>query len=51
MGIKKVIIPKQNQKDIDEIPAEVREKLEIILAEEISTVFDNALVNKNKVNK
>jgi len=46
MGIKKVIIPKQNQKDIQEIPAEVREKLEIILAEEISTVFDNALVNK-----
>ncbi len=46
MGIKKVIIPKQNQKDIEEIPAEVREKLEIILAEEISTVFDNALVNK-----
>ena len=46
MGIKKVIIPKQNQKDIEEIPAEVREKLEIVLAEEISTVFDNALVNK-----
>ena len=46
MGIKKVIIPKENQKDTEEIPAEVREKIEIILAEEISTVFEHALVNK-----
>ena len=46
MGIKKVIIPKENQKDIEEIPAEVREKIEIVLAEEISTVFEHALVSK-----
>ena len=46
MGIKKVIIPKENAKDIEEIPAEVREKLDIILAEEISTVFEHALVSK-----
>jgi len=46
MGIKKVIIPKDNEKDIEEIPAEVREKLQIVLADEISTVFEHALVNK-----
>ncbi|MBQ9716266.1 MAG: endopeptidase La [Clostridia bacterium] len=46
MGIKKVIIPNDNAKDIEEIPAEVREKLQIVLAEEISTVFEHALVKK-----
>ena len=46
MGIKKVIIPKENEKDTEEIPAEVREKIQIILAEEISTVFEHALVSK-----
>ncbi len=45
MGIRKIIIPKENEKDTQEIPKEVRDKLDIVLADKISTVFNNALVN------
>lgn len=45
MGIRKIIIPKENIKDMEEVPADVREKLDIVPAEEISTVFENSLVN------
>ncbi len=43
-GIKKIVIPKDNYKDIDEIPQEVRDDLEIVLADNIDTVLENALL-------
>lgn len=43
-GIKTIIIPKDNEKDIDEIPESVKKDLNIILADHIDTVLDNALV-------
>ncbi len=46
LGIKKVIIPKGNDKDLDEIPQEVKDSVEFVLADDIRTVFDNALVRK-----
>lgn len=45
MGIRKIIIPKENVKDMEEVPADVRDKLDIVPAEEISTVFENSIVN------
>lgn len=45
MGIRKIIIPKENEKDVEEIPKEVRDKLDIVLSDEITTVFENTLVN------
>lgn len=44
IGIKKVIIPKGNQNDLDEIPQEVRQKIQFVLADDIKTVFEHALV-------
>ncbi len=41
-GIKKIIIPSQNEKDIDDIPSEVRDEIEIVLAEHVDTVFEHA---------
>ena len=38
-GLKTIIIPKENESDIDEIPKEVKDKLEIVLVSEISEVF------------
>lgn len=38
-GLKTIIIPKDNIKDIDEIPKEVKDALEIISVENISEVF------------
>ncbi|WP_281678927.1 endopeptidase La [Eggerthia catenaformis] len=43
-GINTIIIPKDNEKDIDDIPESVRNELQIILADQIDTVFENALV-------
>ena len=43
-GIKKIIIPKDNAKDIEDIPESVREELEIVLADHIDTVLEHALV-------
>ena len=42
-GITTIIIPKDNERDIDEIPESVRKDLKIILADHIDTVLDNAL--------
>lgn len=43
-GIKKIIIPKENEKDIEDIPETVKNELEIVLAEHIDTVLEHALL-------
>ena len=45
-GIKKVIIPKENEKDLQEIPQNVIKKLKIVPAENISEVLLEALTKK-----
>jgi ATP-dependent Lon protease len=45
-GIKTVLIPKKNQKDIEEVDSEITEELEIIYAEKLSDVLSKALVPK-----
>ncbi|MBO0335036.1 endopeptidase La [Sneathiella sp. CAU 1612] len=42
-GIKKVLIPKENEKDLAEIPDNVKEGLEIIPVSEVSEVLKHAL--------
>jgi ATP-dependent Lon protease len=42
-GIKKIIIPKENAKDIREIPRKVREHLEIVLVDHTDEVLREAL--------
>lgn len=44
IGIKKVIIPKGNEIDLDEIPEEVKKVVEFVPVETVDEVFDNALV-------
>lgn len=43
-GIRKIIIPKENEKDIEDIPVSVRNDLEIVLADHIDTVLEHAIV-------
>jgi ATP-dependent Lon protease len=43
-GLKIVILPKQNAKDLDEVPEEVRKSLKFVLAERVDDVFEAALV-------
>ncbi len=42
-GITKIIIPEGNKKDIDDIPSEVRDNINFVLADSMTTVLDNAL--------
>lgn len=43
-GITKVVIPKENEKDIEEIPTSVREGVEIVTAEHVDEVLREALI-------
>ena len=43
LGIKTVIIPKDNQKDLVEIPKEIREKIKFFAVENIDQVFKKAI--------
>mgnify|MGYP001296476235 FL=1 len=45
-GINKVIIPKENEKDLQEIPDNVKKKLKIISAENILEVLKESLTKK-----
>ena len=44
IGIKNIIIPKDNVRDEEEIPANVRDDLHFIPASDVGTVFENAIV-------
>ena len=44
IGIKNIIIPQDNVRDEEEIPANVREDLHFIPASDVGTVFENAIV-------
>lgn len=45
-GIKKVLIPKANEKDLVEIPTSVKDHMEIVLVETVDQVIEHALVSK-----
>ena len=47
MGITQVLLPEQNKKDLDEIPASVRDKLQFVCVKNMDQVLDHALVNEN----
>jgi len=42
-GIKKIILPRQNEADLDELPDEIRSSLEFILVDRVEEVINNAL--------
>jgi ATP-dependent Lon protease len=43
MGLKEVILPKRNEKDIDDVPKSVREAMKFHLASRVEDVLENAL--------
>ena len=48
-GIKKIFIPKKNEKDIEDIPKEIKDKLEIILVSDYKEIYDE-IFKKDKKN-
>ena len=47
-GVKTVLVPKKNEADVEEIPAEVKDGLTIKLVENMEQVVKEAFVNENK---
>ena len=43
-GAKTVVIPKENKKDLEEVPDVVKENIRFILADKVETVLDTALL-------
>jgi ATP-dependent Lon protease len=48
-GIKKIIIPRQNEKDLEEIPANISRRVNIVMVESMDEVWREALVPKMQV--
>ena len=48
MGIKTIILPKENKRDMDEIPNNVKRNLEFVLVEHMDEVLKCALVGENE---
>ncbi len=48
-GIKKVLLPRENKKDIDEIPASVRKELNFVLLDNVEEALESALVRGEHV--
>lgn len=47
-GIKKILIPFDNKKDLDEIPSEVKKSIEFVPVKTMDEVLEHALVRGDK---
>ena len=47
-GLKKIILPARNEKDLDDIPDSARDELEFVLADQVDTVLKHALLPAKK---
>ena len=47
-GIKTVLIPKENVKDLKDIPENIKDNLEVVPVSNIEEVLEHALVKKGK---
>jgi ATP-dependent Lon protease len=45
-GLKRVIMPRENEPDLEELPAETKEALEFVLVDSIDEVFDAAFAGR-----
>ena len=45
-GLKTVILPRQNEQDLEDIPEEVRESMTFVLADTVADVLEAALEEK-----
>jgi ATP-dependent Lon protease len=48
-GLRRILLPARNEADLDDIPAELREELEIVMVETIDEVLDAALTPAKRV--
>lgn len=49
-GIKTIILPADNNKDLEEVPQNVKRKIEFVLVDHMDQVLERAFVNENHAN-
>lgn len=49
VGIKRVLLPQQNQKDLVDVPEDVRQQIEFIFCDRIDRILDHALLQNQKL--
>jgi ATP-dependent Lon protease len=49
-GLKTVIIPKRNEKDLEDVPQEVRDQIQFVLADRVQDVLAAALEDGDRGN-
>jgi ATP-dependent Lon protease len=47
VGLKTVVLPRRNEKDLDDIPEEIRKELNIVLVDRVEQIFAAALLDKS----
>ena len=47
-GIRKVLIPRENQRDLEEIPAEIKRDIEVVPVHTLDEVFQHALMGEEE---
>lgn len=51
MGIKKVLLPIENEKDLEEIPDKIRKKMTFVLVKSMDEVLEHALIKRNDIDE
>ncbi len=50
-GVKKILLPAENKKNLDEIPDKIKKKIEFVFVKEMEEVLKHALVSKDGENE
>lgn len=51
IGIKKVLIPYENRRDLEEIPDKIKRKMEFVLVKNMDQVLEHALIREDNTNE
>ncbi|MDD5095326.1 MAG: endopeptidase La, partial [Dehalococcoidia bacterium] len=44
-GVKKVVLPRENEKDLEEVPQQIKDELQFVFADHVDQVLEQTLVN------
>jgi ATP-dependent Lon protease len=47
-GVKTVVLPRQNEKDLEDVPRQIKEELRFVLVEHIDEVLDEVLHSEGR---
>ncbi|HET7377552.1 MAG TPA: S16 family serine protease, partial [Anaerolineae bacterium] len=50
-GLRTVVLPNRNERDLEDLPEEIRQSMKFILVDQVEQVFDAALVSKDGHNR